>query len=80
VTVTVTGEQVKVARKPLKWSLFDLGCGYRARVSDSTIEAFEGARRTIRPDNMQAIQRALEAAGIEFDENWPGVRVRKGKP
>ena len=73
--MTITGEQVKEARKLLKWSLLDLG--YRARVSDSTIATFETARRPIRAENVQAIQRALEAAGIEFDDKGHGVRMRE---
>jgi len=75
--MTITGEQVKAARELLGWTLLDLG--YRAGVSEATVAAFEGAQRTIRPDNMQAIQRALEAAGIEFDENGPSVTLRKPK-
>ena len=76
----ITGEQVKAARQLLGWTLLDLG--YRAGVSEATVAAFEGTRRTTRPDNMQAIQRALESAGVIFvEENGerPGVRLRKGK-
>jgi predicted RNase H-like HicB family nuclease len=79
--VMISGAQVKEARKLLKWSMFDLGC--RAHVSETTIAAFEGAaRRTIRPDKVQAMQRALESAGVIFvEENGegPGARLRQGK-
>ena len=75
--MTITGQQVKEARKLLKWSMLDLG--YRARVSDSTIVTFEAARRPLLPKNVQAIRRVLEAAGIEFDDDGHGVRMREGK-
>jgi transcriptional regulator with XRE-family HTH domain len=55
---------VKAARKLLGWTLLDLG--YRAHVSHPTIVAFEAARRTVRADKVQAIQRTLEAAGFKF--------------
>jgi transcriptional regulator with XRE-family HTH domain len=46
----------------------------------STIVDFERSRRPVSRDAVQAIQEALEHAGIEFiDENGggPGVRLRK---
>jgi transcriptional regulator with XRE-family HTH domain len=78
--MTITGAQVKTARKLLGWTLLDLG--YRAHVSHPTIVTFEGARRTVRPDKVQAVQRTLEAAGFEFiagNGERPSVRLRKGK-
>ena len=74
--MTITGEQVKAARQLLGWTLLDLG--YRAEVSEATIAALEKALRTTRPDKLRAIRRALEAAGIEFDETGSGVGLRKG--
>jgi transcriptional regulator with XRE-family HTH domain len=76
--MTITGAQVKAARELLGWTL--LGLGYRARVSEPTISAFEGSRRTIRIDKVQAIRLALEAAGVIFveeDGDGPGVRLRQ---
>jgi transcriptional regulator with XRE-family HTH domain len=75
--MSITGAHVKTARKLLGWTLLDLS--YRAHVSHPTIVAFEGARRTVRPDKVQAVQRTLEAAGFEFiagNGEWPGVRLR----
>ena len=46
----------------------------------STIVDFERSRRSVSQDAIQAIQKALERAGIEFiNENGggPGVRLRK---
>jgi transcriptional regulator with XRE-family HTH domain len=68
--MTITGEQVKAARRLVGWSLLDLG--YRARVSDTTIITFETARRLIRSENVQAIQRTLESAGVIFVEEKYG--------
>ena len=75
--MTVTGAQVREARKLLKWSQLQLG--YKARVSDAAIVIFEAARRPLLPKNVLAIQRVLEAAGIEFDDTG-GIRMREGKP
>jgi transcriptional regulator with XRE-family HTH domain len=69
---------VKAARELLGWTL--LGLGYRARVSDPTISAFEGSRRPIRPDKLQAIVAVLEDAGVELTNGGePGVKLRKAK-
>jgi len=76
--MTVTGEQVKEARRLLGWTLLDLG--YRARVCDATVMRFEAARRPIRPEKALAMRQALESAGIIFvEENGegPGVRLRQ---
>ncbi len=35
---------------------------------------------TVPEDHLQAIQVALEAAGIEFDGEGAGVRLRKAEP
>jgi DNA-binding transcriptional regulator YiaG len=46
----------------------------------STVVDFEKTRRTVSEDAINALKRALEAAGIEFiDENGggPGVRLKK---
>jgi len=75
----ITGAQVTAARKLLGWTLLDLG--YRAHVSQPTIAAFEGARRTVRLDKVRAIQRILEAAGFKFiAENGGGLGVKPRKP
>ena len=50
--MTITGAQVREARKLLNWSRLQLG--HRAGVSDATIESFEVARRPLRPKNVQA--------------------------
>ena len=55
-----------------------------ASVSRNTIVSFESGQRVPGANNLAAIQRALEAAGIVFQADGetvaggPGVRMRKG--
>jgi transcriptional regulator with XRE-family HTH domain len=50
----------------------------RASVSLSTVRDFEAERRRPIPNNLAAIQRAFEAAGVEFtNSDEPGVKLRK---
>ncbi len=54
----------------------------RAQVSTNTITRFE-SREPLKGRTVEAIQRALEAAGVEFiPENGggAGVRLKKGEP
>lgn len=49
-------------------------------MSSPTLRSFEQGERTPDPNNLMAICRALEAAGVEFiEENGggPGVRLRR---
>ncbi|WP_340668494.1 helix-turn-helix transcriptional regulator [Phyllobacterium sp.] len=51
-----------------------------ANVSRNTVVDFERGRRTPNTNNLLALQKALETAGVIFvDENGegPGVRLRK---
>jgi transcriptional regulator with XRE-family HTH domain len=75
----ITPEQSRAARGLLDWSQTELGT--RSNLSESTIRDFEKGRRVPTINNLEAIQRALEAAGVEFTNgDGPGVRMRKGKP
>ena len=62
-----------------------LGLGVRelaelAKVSPDTIARLERGE-ALRDRTVDAIQRALEAAGVEFTNGeQPGVRMRKGAP
>jgi transcriptional regulator with XRE-family HTH domain len=50
----------------------------RSNLSQSTIRDFEKSRRVPSINNLAAIRRALEAAGVEFiDGNQPGVRLTR---
>jgi ribosome-binding protein aMBF1 (putative translation factor) len=57
-------EQVRAARGWLGWSQQDLA--KRASVGLSTLKDFENGTRTPIANNLGAIQRALEAAGVEL--------------
>ena len=57
-------EQVRAARSWLAWTQAELAS--RAKVGLSTIKDYEGGNRTPIQNNLVAIQRALEASGIQF--------------
>src|SRR6266446_6895458 len=68
-------EQSRAARGWLGWSQTELG--KRARVSLSTVRDFENAHRVPIANNLNALRRAIEAAGIEFiDEAGKAVGIR----
>ncbi len=79
----ITGAQVRAAKALIKWSGSDLA--EKANVSLSSIRRIEAADGV--PDStsvkvLNAIQMALEAAGIEFigtPDNGPGVRLTPKK-
>jgi hypothetical protein len=49
-------------------------------VSRTTISAFENRQKLPRYNTVDAIRRALEAAGVEFTNGGePGVKLRKAK-
>jgi transcriptional regulator with XRE-family HTH domain len=57
-------EQARAARSWLGWTQAELA--ERARVGLSTVKDYEGGKRTPIPNNLDAMQRALEGAGIRF--------------
>ena len=70
----ITGEQVKAARKLLGWSQLKLSL--EANVTTSSIVDIEKGRS--RPViSGRSLQRALEAAGVEFPEGHP-PRLKTG--
>lgn len=75
--MTIAPEQSRAARGLLDWSQTELGL--RANLSQSTIRDFEKGRRVPTVNNLAAIRRAFEEAGVEFIENGkgPGVRLKK---
>ena len=78
----LTGNQLKAARALLGMHQSDLA--RRAALNVNTIRHMESSGAepiTGRVFNIQAVQAALEAAGIEFiaeDDGGLGVRLRKG--
>jgi transcriptional regulator with XRE-family HTH domain len=68
-----------MARGALNWSLQQLA--EAAGVHRNTISNFETGKYAGDPEKLAAIQRALEAAGVEFTNGaQPGVRLRKSRP
>jgi DNA-binding XRE family transcriptional regulator len=72
-----TGEQCRAARRLLGWSLAEHA--HVAGVGLQAIGAFERGETIPRPETLAAIVGALEAAGVEFTTEAPGVRLRKGQ-
>lgn len=78
--MSITPAQSRAARGLLDWSQTDLGSS--ANLSESTVRDFEKGRRVPSINNLTAIERALEAAGVIFvDANGegPGVRLKKDR-
>jgi transcriptional regulator with XRE-family HTH domain len=80
----LTPDQCRMARAALKWSREDLA--KKSGVAAVTIKGFELLGADSKFSTLNKLQRALEAAGVEFisdgaksDEGGPGVRLRKGR-
>ena len=68
-------EQVRAARNWLSWTQAELA--ERAKVGLSTVKDYEGERRKPIANNLEAIQRAFEAAGMRFTEDTVGGPIKK---
>ena len=81
---SISPGQCRAARGLLELTQPELAA--RAHVGLSTIVDFEKSRRRVSKEAVRLIERALEAAGIEFiceNGGGPGVRLKKsqkGKP
>lgn len=78
---SMTGRQIAAARALVGLSQADVAA--KANISVPTLkrmEASEGPASGL-ANNVAAVMRALEDAGIEFlNHGQPGVRLRKAKP
>jgi ribosome-binding protein aMBF1 (putative translation factor) len=73
----VTPEQSIEARRLLGWSQLRLALA--ADLSPFAVELFEACSPTTTPEVISAIERALQAAGVQFvanDDGGAGVRLR----
>lgn len=75
-SVILTVEQSRAARGLLNWNQNQLA--EAAHIGGATIRRFEAGRRVPVYNNLMAIRRALEDAGVEFlpARNGKGVGVR----
>jgi DNA-binding XRE family transcriptional regulator len=74
----ITPALCRAARGLLDMTQIELAAG--ASVSKNTIVDFEKGRSTPVTNNLAAIQRVLEEAGVEFTNgDAPGLRLRKKK-
>jgi transcriptional regulator with XRE-family HTH domain len=76
--MTLTAAQVREARRLLGWTFPALAT--QSGVDASHLEGFERGRRRLSVLDLSVIQRALEAAGVEFiaeNGGGTGVRLRK---
>ncbi len=74
----LTSEQIRAARALLRWDQKELAKA--ANLSVQTIKRLEGmpGKVSAYTGTMEAIQKALEAAGVEFtNDDAPGVRLRR---
>ena len=81
-TINATGMQLRAARNALGWSIELLA--QASDVSARTIIRYEDVNDVPpnRSRNLQKLQAALEAAGIEFigtPEDGPGIRIHAPK-
>ena len=71
----VTGVQIRMARAALGWGVRDLAA--KAEVNANTVTRIENGADAL-AGTLTKIQRALEAAGVEFTNGEaPGVRLPK---
>jgi transcriptional regulator with XRE-family HTH domain len=76
----ITASQIRAARALVRWSARELG--EKAGLSLPTIQRIEAAEGvpSTSAKSLDAIQRALEAAGVAFiaeNGGGPGVRLRE---
>jgi len=70
--------QLRMARAAVRWGVRDLA--KKAGITANTVTRIENGADA-KQSTMDALQQALESAGVEFiDENGGGPGVRLGKP
>ncbi len=72
--MTISPAQCRAARGLIKMSQTDLA--EASSISRSVLVDFENGHRVPNRNNLSAMQRVLEAAGVEFTDS-SGVRLKK---
>jgi len=74
---TISAAQCRAGRALIK--LTQAGLAEAASISKSVVVDFENDHRVPNRNNLAAIRRVLEGAGVVFiDDGSPGVRLRSG--
>jgi hypothetical protein len=77
--LSLTGAQIRAGRALVRWSAERLAeTAKLGRITVTRAEAVDG-KPSLTEANLDAIRRALEAAGVEFTDpngGGPGVRLR----
>lgn len=73
----MTPEQSRAARAWLNWSQKDLAD--RAGIAKNTVYGFERGQRTLTSNNLAAMRRAIEEAGIRllFDDDGSAAGIAR---
>ena len=75
--MTITAEQVRLGRRLLGWSQWDLA--QRIGASKTSFAAFERGAQPSSAFDIVRVRHSLETAGVEFiryDDGRPGIRFR----
>ena len=75
--VLITGPQLRAARELIGLSQLSLAVQFQLGLR-SIIE-FEAGKKSLSWQTLHHLKRALEAAGLEFTNGRPGVKLRKPK-
>jgi transcriptional regulator with XRE-family HTH domain len=75
--MTITGAQMKAARKLLEWAQDDVGCA--SGVDTRAIVSFETGEQASDRQTLSDIQFTLESAGIVFIQGEPGAKLKSMK-
>jgi transcriptional regulator with XRE-family HTH domain len=74
--MSVTGVQLKAARELI--GLSQLALAVQFQLGLRAVIEFEAGKKSLSWQTLRHLKRALEAAGLEFTNGRPGVKLRKG--
>jgi hypothetical protein len=75
--MSITGAQMKVARRLLEWAQDDVGCA--SGVDTRAIVSFETGEQDLHRQTISDIQFALESVGIVFTPGDQGAKLKSMK-